>query len=171
LPGACRLEVLIERFRTDSSRRAQVRLVDLGPLIIRKAGDRPPVDLIMAAPQERLASVTTTVAPASPRVIAHGGPFPRDEDRGSCAQSTARGHVMPSLNRDPKGGRRMPRNRTRGRTAAVSGRCAARQVLPKGVRRAASAGCDPHPLRKIDPGVRTSLAPKRPVVIYCWDSA
>jgi rhodanese-related sulfurtransferase len=27
------------------------------------------------------------------------------------------------------------------------------------------------PLRKIDPGVRTSLTPKRPVVVYCWDSA
>jgi rhodanese-related sulfurtransferase len=27
------------------------------------------------------------------------------------------------------------------------------------------------PLRKIDPGVRASLAPERPVVVYCWDSA
>jgi rhodanese-related sulfurtransferase len=27
------------------------------------------------------------------------------------------------------------------------------------------------PLRKIDPSVRASLAPERPVVVYCWDSA
>jgi phage shock protein E len=27
------------------------------------------------------------------------------------------------------------------------------------------------PLRKIDAGVRTSLDPTRPVVLYCWDSA
>jgi rhodanese-related sulfurtransferase len=27
------------------------------------------------------------------------------------------------------------------------------------------------PLRKIDAGVRTSLDPERPVVLYCWDSA
>lgn len=27
------------------------------------------------------------------------------------------------------------------------------------------------PLRKIDLGVRASLAPERPVVVYCWDSA
>ncbi len=27
------------------------------------------------------------------------------------------------------------------------------------------------PLRKIDAGVRASLDPKRPVVLYCWDSA
>lgn len=27
------------------------------------------------------------------------------------------------------------------------------------------------PLRKIDAGVRASLAPERPVVVYCWDSA
>ena len=27
------------------------------------------------------------------------------------------------------------------------------------------------PLRKIDTGVMTSLAPERPVVVYCWDSA
>lgn len=27
------------------------------------------------------------------------------------------------------------------------------------------------PLRKIDPGVRASLASERPVVVYCWDSA
>jgi len=27
------------------------------------------------------------------------------------------------------------------------------------------------PLRKIDAGVRASLDPNRPVVVYCWDSA
>ena len=27
------------------------------------------------------------------------------------------------------------------------------------------------PLRRIDTGVRASLAPERPVVVYCWDSA
>ena len=27
------------------------------------------------------------------------------------------------------------------------------------------------PLRKIDSEVRGSLAPERPVVVYCWDSA
>jgi len=27
------------------------------------------------------------------------------------------------------------------------------------------------PFRKIDPGVRASLAPERAVVVYCWDSA
>ena len=27
------------------------------------------------------------------------------------------------------------------------------------------------PLRKIDAGVRASLAPERPVVVYCWDTA
>ena len=27
------------------------------------------------------------------------------------------------------------------------------------------------PLRKIDSEVRASLAPERPVVVYCWDSA
>ena len=27
------------------------------------------------------------------------------------------------------------------------------------------------PLRKIDAGVRASLNPERPVVLYCWDSA
>ena len=27
------------------------------------------------------------------------------------------------------------------------------------------------PLRKIDVGVRASLDPERPVVLYCWDSA
>ncbi len=27
------------------------------------------------------------------------------------------------------------------------------------------------PLRKIDSGVRASLTPERPVVVYCWDSA
>jgi rhodanese-related sulfurtransferase len=27
------------------------------------------------------------------------------------------------------------------------------------------------PLRKIGPGVPASLAPDRPVVVYCWDSA
>jgi rhodanese-related sulfurtransferase len=27
------------------------------------------------------------------------------------------------------------------------------------------------PLRTIDPGVRVSLASRRPVVVYCWDSA
>jgi rhodanese-related sulfurtransferase len=27
------------------------------------------------------------------------------------------------------------------------------------------------PLRRIDAGVRTRLAPERPVVVYCWDSA
>jgi rhodanese-related sulfurtransferase len=27
------------------------------------------------------------------------------------------------------------------------------------------------PLRKIDAGVRASLAPERPVIVYCWDSA
>jgi rhodanese-related sulfurtransferase len=27
------------------------------------------------------------------------------------------------------------------------------------------------PLRNIDAGVRASLAPERPVVVYCWDSA
>ena len=26
------------------------------------------------------------------------------------------------------------------------------------------------PLRKIDAGVRASLDPERPVVLYCWDS-
>ena len=26
------------------------------------------------------------------------------------------------------------------------------------------------PLRKIDAGVRASLAPERPVIVYCWDS-
>ena len=27
------------------------------------------------------------------------------------------------------------------------------------------------PLRKIDAGVRASLDPERPVILYCWDSA
>jgi rhodanese-related sulfurtransferase len=27
------------------------------------------------------------------------------------------------------------------------------------------------PLRQIDPGVGASLAPERPVIVYCWDSA
>jgi rhodanese-related sulfurtransferase len=27
------------------------------------------------------------------------------------------------------------------------------------------------PLRKIDAGVRASLDPQRPVIVYCWDSA
>ena len=27
------------------------------------------------------------------------------------------------------------------------------------------------PLRKIEAGVRTTLDPERPVILYCWDSA
>jgi len=27
------------------------------------------------------------------------------------------------------------------------------------------------PLRRIDAGIRSSLDPERPVVLYCWDSA
>jgi rhodanese-related sulfurtransferase len=46
------------------------------------------------------------------------------------------------------------------------------EVLPKGeFDEQHLPGAIHIPLRKIDPRVRASLAPERPVVVYCWDSA
>ena len=46
------------------------------------------------------------------------------------------------------------------------------EVLPKGeFDEQHLPGAIHIPLRKIDPSVRASLAPERPVVVYCWDSA
>jgi phage shock protein E len=46
------------------------------------------------------------------------------------------------------------------------------EVLPKGeFDEQHLPGAIHIPLRTIDPSVRASLAPERPVVVYCWDSA